>query len=245
MTSPASLRFASFVSGGGTTMREILRAVREGLADAHPALVLASESGIGAIEKAQESGMVAPDDIVVLRRGDFTTREAFGEAILAACRDRGVDFILQNGWIPLTPTNVIEAYDGRIINQHPAPLDPGYLDFGGRGMRGRAAIAATLYFAQTLTRPFFAEATAHLVADELDKGDLLKTASIAIDPNETPEELQARLLPVEHRLQIELLADVARGAHAAYKRTHRLILPEEEDLLAEAKEKAIAMYPRG
>jgi len=236
MTSPASLRFASFVSGGGTTMREILRAVREGLADAHPALVLASESGIGAIEKAQESGMVAPDDIVVLRRGDFTTREAFGEAILAACRDRGVDF---------TPANVIEAYDGRIINQHPAPLDPGYLDFGGKGMRGRAAIAATLYFAQALTRPFFAEATAHFVADELDKGDLLKTASIAIDPNEMPEELQARLLPVEHRLQIELLADVARGAHAAYKRTHRLILPEEEDFLAEAKEKAIAMYPRG
>ncbi len=130
----SSLRIALLISGGGTTMREILRATKDGrLPHVIPALMIASREDASGIEKAHEEGM-ADRNIVVLKPKAFGSPSAFGAAIISACRNRGVDLVGQYGWLPLTPPNVIEAYENMIVNQHPGPLDPGRPDFGGEGM---------------------------------------------------------------------------------------------------------------
>lgn len=82
------LRIAMLISGGGTTMREILRAVKSGfLTRVEPVLVIASKSDAGGIEKAVAEG-ISEGDVLVLRPKAYPSPEAFGEAILLECHRR-------------------------------------------------------------------------------------------------------------------------------------------------------------
>jgi folate-dependent phosphoribosylglycinamide formyltransferase PurN len=122
-----------------------------------------------------------------------------------------VEFVGQYGWLPLTPENVVNEYKGMIINQHPAPLDPGNPDFGGKGMYGKAAVYARLLFVKRTNRDFWNEAIAHRVEKEYDKGKVVKALRVPIESDDTVETLYARLYPFEYETQIQTLDDFANG----------------------------------
>ena len=163
------MNLAILLSGEGTTAARIISECRwDGkLYGMNAALVIASRPDAGGIEKARSLG-VKEENIVVIERKDFETPEAFGEAILVQCAKRNIDIIGQYGWMVMTPANVVEKYEGRMINQHPGPLDiypnapdgrAGH-DFGGAGMYGMRVHAARLCFVQKTGHDFWTEATA-------------------------------------------------------------------------------------
>lgn len=239
------LRIAMLISGGGTTMREILRAVKSGfLSRVEPVLVIASRADAGGISKAIEGGM-ANNDVLVMRPRWFESPEMFGEFVLDACHKRGVDFVGQYGWLPKTPENVIEAYAGMMTNQHPGPLDPGRPDFGGPGMYGRRVHCARLHFAKCVPDSNWTEATCQRVAPEFDNGTLLAFMVVPIEEGDTVETLQARVLPTEHALQIETLKAFSEGSVREYRRPVPLVDAEYYGILAEAKQAAAKEYPSG
>lgn len=241
----SKMRIAMLISGGGTTMREILRAIKSGLLSrVEVVLVIASKPDAGGIEKAIAEGM-SPDDVIVLRPKDHPSQEVFGETILVECRKRGVDFIGQYGWLPKTPLNVIDAYDGRMTNQHPGPLDPGRPDFGGPGMYGRRVHCARLYFVRRIGRDFFTEATAQRVAPEFDRGVLLGYTRIPIEEGDDVMTLQQRVLPQEHLLQIETLLAFSEGRVKEIMRPEPLVRDGEYGILEEAKRIAMVLFPHG
>ena len=148
-------RLATLISGGGTTMQEIVKACQSGAISMDIGCVLSSSPTAGGIEKAKRLGI--PDkDIVIVDPNDFrgddkkVDQEGFGQAILRQLRKRGVTVVTQNGWLPLTPKNVIEEYVEKIFNQHPGPVP----EFGGRGMHGRRVHAARLLFVRETRRNF-------------------------------------------------------------------------------------------
>src|SRR5689334_25193427 len=119
------MRIAMLISGGGTTASAIITACKTGkLKNVVPALVICSSEKAEGIKKVQMAGMPA-QNVSVLRPKDFDFVEEFGETIIQFCKDKGVDFIGQYGWLCKTPENVIEAFAGKMVNQHPGPLDPG------------------------------------------------------------------------------------------------------------------------
>lgn len=238
------LRIALLISGGGTTAREIIRACKLGRLDAEPACVISSRADEAGIQKTLQEG-VPQKDVLVIARKDFETAEAFGEAILKACRERSADLIGQYGWMAKTPRNVIEAYPGMMINQHPGPLDPGRPDFGGKDMFGRRVHCARLYFVRQDGQDFWTEATAQRVAAEYDLGAVLKTKRVEILPEDDPISLQQRVLPAEHEVQIETLQNFAQGRVREIVREQPLVPPEKEPVLAEAKRIAITLFPNG
>ncbi|MCH7828379.1 hypothetical protein IH982_00710 [Patescibacteria group bacterium] len=239
------LRLALLISGGGSTTQAIIRASKSGQLAVQPVCVIASTNEAGGIKLALKEE-IAPKDVLVLKPEEYVSPEAFGEAILAACRARGVDIIGQYGWMPRTPANVIAAFLGRMINQHPGPLDPGRPDFGGRGMFGRRVHAARLWFVRKTGQDFWTEATAQLVAEQFDKGALLKTQRLKILPDDDPKLLQRRLLSVEHEVQIATLQDFALGqVKVLLPRKYPLVPPDKESLLKEAKQIACARFPHG
>ena len=238
-------------------MREILRAVKSGfLSRVEPALVIASKPEAGGIEKAISEGM-SPDDVLVMKPKAYPSSEDFGEKVIAHCKKRGVDFIGQYGWLPKTPANVIEAYAGMMTNQHPGPLDPGRPDFGGQGMYGRRVHCARLYFVRRTARPehrypedgywqhFFTEATCQRVALQFDQGAVLARMTIPINPNDTVESLQERVLPCEHTLQIETLLKFAGNRIEERTRPEPLVREEQYSILTEAKQIAGILFPGG
>ena len=234
------------ISGGGTTMREVLRACKDGrLSHINPALIISSKLNAGGIGKAREEGF--PDkDIYVLVPGSFDNRDSFGETIAKECYKRGVDLIAQCGFIPYMPANVIAVYRSMIFNQHPGPLDQAQLGFGGKGMRGLAVHHAVLYFAWKVGRPFRTEATVHRVTNEVDGGAILGVRPVEIMAGDNTEKLAARVLPHEHNLVIETLLQFSEfGGPQEIHRKEPLIRAGEEGLLEEAKIVGTATFPKG
>lgn len=83
------------------------------------------------------------------------------------------------------------------------------------------------------------------VHQKYDQGVVVKSDKVDILSSDTVEELQQRALPVEHRVQIELLKDVASGNIKEIKRGEVLVNPGEEQVLFMAKRIARLLYPSG
>lgn len=240
------MRVGGFASGGGTTWEAILQACRDGtLAGVEPALLIASEDGIGAIAKARALGM--PElDIVVLNPDEFETRKAFGLAILRECHARGIDTIGLYGFLRQLPRNVVEAFEGRSVNQHPAPVPW----FGGPRIFGIRPHAAVLNFKQALLEKRGLELNHTFVISqrvhvEFDKGEVLAFQRVEILEGDTAEMLRDRALPLEWETQIDTLRALASGGPFMTEeyRASQFVFPGEEDLIEEAKQLVLQQYP--
>src|SRR3990167_1020776 len=239
-------RLASFISGGGTTMQEIVRACQAGKIPMDIACVLSSSPAAGGIEKARALG-IPERDIVIVDPDNFrgedkkVDHEGFGTAILTELRQRGVTVVTQNGWMPRTPEHVIDEYRETMFNQHPGPVP----EFGGQGMYGRRVHAARLLFTRMTKRDAWTEAIGQRVHKDYDQGQVVKSAQVDILPDDTVDDLQQRVLPVEHRVQIDLLKDVAAGNIKVVTGRELLVRPGEEQVLFQAKRMARMLYPHG
>lgn len=239
-------RLATLISGGGTTMREIIKACQSGEVPMDIACVISSDPSAGGIAKAKKLGIPEKDIIIVspeLFRGEDRKIDeySFGMIILKELRSRGTTVVTQNGWMPHTPVQVIEEYKETIFNQHPGPVP----EFGGKGMYGRRVHAARLLFVQRTERDYWTEAVVQRVDKKFDQGKVVASSAVLILPEDTVDDLQKRVLPVEHRVQIELLKDVARGNVNEQRSRKTLILPGEEKILLEAKRVGRLLYPKG
>ena len=220
------MKLAIFASGIGSTAEAIFDKA---------SLVVTNNTNAGIIEKAKKAGV--PVEIVT-REGK--SLEQFGEELFKVLKKYDIEFVSQNGWELLTPTNVIKAYEGKITNNHPAPLDPEYPDFGGKGMKGLAVHQAVLNFAKVVNRPFKTEIDIHLVTEEFDKGELVAIREVEVKSDDTPETLQTRVKEVEKQLMRDFWDEVEEtGKIDIIKRSERVILPGEEKLLETAKQEAL------
>lgn len=254
-------RLALFVSGGGTTMNEMLKAMNDGRVSSDkivPALVIASKPNIGAIDKARAFGVpvvvVNPQDF---KGADGIDREGLGQANKKALIDHGATVATLNGYTPrISPIEIDYLGKDAIYNQHPA--DP--RNFGQ--LYGRQTHAAVLHFSDNVERDIVTFATAQRADVRVDDGAVVVYESILVPKdtssgrNLTPEEkeqgfiarvehLQRDLvLPREHAGQILLVQQIGRH------RVRELVVPNvvfanETDLLAQAKARAVQLFPRG
>ena len=237
-------RLATLISGGGTTMQEIIKASQSGVIPIDIACVISSSPTAGGLEKAKKLGI--PDkDIIVIDPKKFigenkkVDEESFGRALLKELRARGVTVVTQNGWMPHTPEHVVDEYKETMFNQHPGPVP----EFGGRGMHGQRVHAARLLFVRETKRDYWTEAIAQRIHNDFDKGSVVKFRRVDILPSDTVDDLQQRVLPAEHQVQIELLKDVASGSVKEVTGRELLVKPGEERILFQAKRSARLLYP--
>lgn len=234
---------AFLISGGGSTARKILDECRFGVLKGlvNPVLVIASRSCDGIANCLR--GGIDPANLLILRRKDFDSPEAHARAIIRECRDRGVEFLGQYGYTAKTHEEVIEAFPGMMVNQHPGPTDPPHEDFGGEGMMGAVVHESVMDFYWSTSGWFNrTEATAHRVNPEYDKGVRVGFQTLVIRPEHTAQSLAAELLPLEHRLQVEVIGQFATGTVTEYHRKQRLIPPHWVSTLLKIKAATIARH---
>lgn len=253
MASTSKQRLGILFSGGGTTMEAVLCAIQDGrIPNMECVIAIASKPTAGGIERAQKAG-ISKENVVVVRPGP-----RYGERLLVELQSRGVDTLAQLGHLPITPFEVVVAFEGRAFNQHGGALRPGLvlangtrLDFGGRGMQGRATHAAMFYYSQWVMNCTDAdeidmEVCSHLLGVELDGGKVIDFFKAAIFRDEVFEMFHRRALAAEHELQIRVLAYLGRhGTFPSSASKDELIEPRMIPLLVRARAKAIAEFPRG
>ena len=193
------LRTAVLVSGGGTNLQAILDAKAAGrIPDAQIALVIASNPGAYALERAKQAGVPG----VVVQKAKGEAIEAYGERLLAVLRENRIGLCVLAGFLTILPENVIRAYDHRILNIHPSLIP----SFCGKGFYGLKVHEAALRYGVKVTG-----ATVHFVNEIPDGGEIIAQKAVDIQEGDTPETLQRRVMEeAEWKLLPRALEDVAR-----------------------------------
>ena len=175
-------RIAVLVSGGGTNLQAILESERRGEnPNGQVALVVASKPGVYALTRAEQFGVPT----AVVARRDYADSEAFDAALLDVLAGHNIVLVVMAGFLSVLGPSVIAAYPNRILNVHPSLIP----SFCGPGFYGLRVHEAALARGVKVTG-----ATVHFVNEECDGGPILLQKAVDIQPGDTPETLQKRVM---------------------------------------------------
>ena len=194
------VKTAVLVSGGGTNLQAILDAKAAGkIPSAQIALVVASNSRAYALTRAENAGV--PGVVVHKEKDEDIVR--YGERLLEVLHAHGIGLVVLAGFLTIQPENVIRAYDHRIINIHPSLIP----SFCGAGFYGLRVHEAALQKGVKVTG-----ATVHFVNEIPDGGDIIAQKAVNVEPGDTPEILQRRVMEqAEWLLLPQAVEDVAKA----------------------------------
>jgi phosphoribosylglycinamide formyltransferase-1 len=189
------IRLGVLISGGGTTLMNILDYIKQGRLNANVAVVISSRSTVSGVEKARNAGL----DVRVVRRKDFPDIDEFSGRIEAELAAANVDLVVQGGWLCLW--KIPSRYESRVMNIHPALLP----SFGGQGMWGHNVHEAVLAAGCKVSG-----CTVHFCTNEYDKGPIIVQRACEVKEGDTPDTLAERVFEQEciaYPQAIRLFAD--------------------------------------
>ena len=181
LTRGRKLRTAVLVSGGGTNLQAILDARGGVIQSAEIALVVSNNPGAYALERAKQAGVPA----LTLSAKALGGREAFEKALQEALEEHEIQLIVLAGFLTILSPDFTRRWDHRILNVHPSLIP----SFCGRDYYGLRVHEAALARGVKLTG-----ATVHYVNEIPDGGEILLQKAVAVQPGDTPERLQRRVM---------------------------------------------------
>lgn len=207
-----TIKLAVLLSGGGTTLQNILDRIDAAKLSASVVAVVASKPGAYGLERAKARGI----DTYVVRRRDFPDSGAFSDRINEVLKPHAPDLILLAGFMLLY--RVPGEYEGRVMNIHPALIPA----FCGRGFYGWRVHEAVLEYGARISG-----CTVHFVNNRYDKGPIILQQAVPVIEGDTPETLAARVFERECEAYPEAIQLFADGRLRIEGRTVR-ILPLDE-----------------
>jgi len=189
------IRLGVLISGGGTTLMNILNYIKQGRLNAEVAVVISSRSTVSGVEKAKNAGL----NVKVIRKKDYPDINEFSRRIEAELVVADVDLVVQGGWLCLW--KIPARYENRVMNIHPALLP----SFGGQGMWGHHVHEAVLAAGCKVSG-----CTVHFCTNEYDKGPIIVQRACEVKIGDTPDTLAARVFEAEciaYPQAIELFAE--------------------------------------
>ena len=175
-------RIAVLVSGGGTNLQALLDAQARGeLPDGEICLVVSNKEGAYALSRAEKAGVEA----LTLTRAACGGQEGFERALQSALEERGIELVILAGFLSILGADFTRRWNERIINVHPS-LIPAFCGQGFYGLRvHEAALARGVKYTG---------ATVHFVNEIPDGGRIILQKPVAVEPGDTPESLQRRVM---------------------------------------------------
>ena len=178
----AKAKIAVLVSGGGTNLQAIIDAVENGrITNTEISVVISNNKNAYALERATKAGIAS----VCVSPKDFATRVEFNQELLNTVDGFGADLIVLAGFLVVIPEIMIEKYRNRIINIHPSLIP----SFCGTGFYGLKVHEAVLEAGEKMTG-----ATVQFVNEIPDGGQIIMQKEVAVEPGDTPEVLQRRVM---------------------------------------------------
>jgi len=173
------VRIAIFASGTGSNAINLIRYFKESEA-IEVGFVLSNKSDAPVLTSAKAL------DVEVLH---FSNQEvANGDFLTKICRENKIDWIVLAGYLRLIPASFIHAFEGRIINLHPALLPK----YGGKGMHGSHVHKVVIENKENISG-----ITIHFVNEEFDKGRIIAQFSCAVTPSDSAEDVAAKIHQLE------------------------------------------------
>jgi formyltetrahydrofolate-dependent phosphoribosylglycinamide formyltransferase len=199
-------RLGVLLSGSGRTLENLLAVIDRGEMNAEVMHVVSSRPGVRGIEVAQQAGV--PASVIAPKHYPHTA--AHSRAIYDVMERGGVDLVVLAGY--LRQLVVEPAWEGRMLNIHPALLPQAEAYAAGRGRYGDHVHAAVLDHGDAVSG-----ATVHVVTADYDAGPPVLQREVPVHADDTPRTLAARVFAAE----CELYPEAIRRYMAAHPELRR------------------------
>lgn len=170
------------ISGRGSNLAAIATAIDERRLPAVIAVVISNRADAPGLAHARSRGI----PVVVLRHGDYASRDAYDAALVATLRPFDVALVCLAGFMRRLGPGFCEAFPNAVLNIHPSllPAFPG-MDAQRQALEHGVKVTG---------------ATVHFVTPELDAGPIVMQAPVPVEDADTVDALSARILAEEHRI---------------------------------------------
>ncbi|WP_303939954.1 phosphoribosylglycinamide formyltransferase [Veillonella infantium] len=150
-------------------------------------LIITDHSNAGIVERSKSWNI----PLIVMERSDYDSKASFEQAQLDALEPYKIDGIVLAGYMRIVGAPLIERYEHRILNIHPALL-PSFPGLHGHQQAIDGGVKIT-------------GCTVHFVDAGMDTGPIIMQNTVPVLPDDTEDTLSDRLLPIEHKTYKEAL----------------------------------------
>ena len=198
------------ISGGGTTLKNLIAVQKSGTANWKISGVLSNNPNAKGLAFAEEEGI----EHCVVNHRDFGSEDEFSDAVYAAIGEfqEKPDLIVMGGF--LRRLNVTEEFKNKIVNIHPSLIP----SFCGKGKYGSRVHQAVIDYGCKLTG-----CTVHFVDNEYDHGPIIAQRSVPVENDDSAQSLAARVFETECVLFPEVISKIAAGGVTLHGRTVQIV----------------------
>lgn len=189
------IRLAVCVSGGGTTLQNLIDRIRSRQLSAQIVQVVASKPRIGAIARAEAANIP-----LALASRNARSRTEFSASVFDAIRHSRADLVILGGFLSLL--YIPPEYKGRVFNVHPSLIPA----FSGEGFYGSRVHKAALKYGVKVSG-----CTVHFADEAYDNGPIVLQRVVPVFEADTPEALAARVFREECEALPEAITMYAEG----------------------------------
>ena len=189
------LKVAVLASGRGSNFKALAEACKEKDYPAEIALLIVDNGEAGALKTARDLGIETAIVDCGPKRGSMSPESS--ERMAALCRERGVGLVCLAGFMRIVKGTLLDEYEKRMINIHPALLP----SFKGLHGQGQALDYGVRY----------SGCTVHFVDKGVDTGPIILQSVVPVRQDDTEESLSERILREEHKIYPEAVKLVAEG----------------------------------
>lgn len=172
-------RIAVLASGEGTNLQALLD---DPVVGGWIALVVSDREDAKALERARDRGIAARH----LDANGHRDRASYDRALRELLEGERVGCVVLAGFMRMLGPEVVSAFEGRIVNVHPALLP---------SFPGAHAVSDALAWGAKVTG-----VTVHLVDEQMDHGPIVAQEAVPVLPDDDGDSLESRIHEVEHRL---------------------------------------------
>lgn len=170
------------VSGGGTNLAAIIKAIEDGsIKNVRIKSVISNNADAYALERAKNAGIESK----CISPKNFKNRDDFNKALLDELRSLNPDLIVLAGFLVNISKDIVDAFENKIINIHPSLIP----SFCGKGYYGLKVHEAALKRGVKVTG-----ATVHFVDAGIDTGKIIIQKAVNVLPGDDAKTLQRRVM---------------------------------------------------
>lgn len=187
------LKIGVLISGSGTNLQALIDAIDNGTLNAEIVLVVSSKPQALGLARAQKAGIQTLSLNPEVYRNERVANSLIAEELQRA----GAQYVVMAGYMRKVTEEILRAFPDRVVNLHPALL-PSFV--------GAHAISDAFASGVKVTG-----VTVHFANEEYDRGPIIAQRAVAIEEEDTLEDLEARIHEVEHVLLPEVVQLIAEG----------------------------------
>lgn len=192
------MNIAFLASYNGSSAKAITEACFAGDLRASPTLMISNNAESAALQWAENLGLKT----ICLNSKTHADAYDLDGAIAKKLQDEKIKLVICSGYMKLIGPRTIDAFQGRILNVHPALLP----NHGGQGMYGRHIHEAVKAAGDNKTG-----ITIHIVDGEYDKGAIVAQKEIPVLPTDTVETIENKVKASEPEFYIETVKKILAG----------------------------------